>query len=197
MTVITLKNKNYQSTLTAPFDIDLGGMIPLSTTTLSSTASTVTFSDIPQHYEHLHIRGIARTDRSLQNDILRWKFNSDTAANYSVHTFNGMGSTVESGGSTSQGYIQSYIIGANTATSNVFGMFVADILDYRNINKYKTLRQFAGIRDTGSNSNGAVISLSSGLWMSTSAITRIDLTSIGNYMSGSSFELYGIKRAGA
>jgi hypothetical protein len=63
-------------------------------------------------------------------------------------------------------------------------------LDYANTNKYKTLRTL-----NGSDANGSgVVQLRSGLWMSSSAINAITLsTSAGNFNQYSSFALYGIK----
>ena len=56
MASISLKNKSKSGNLTAPGDVDPGAMIPLMTTTVGTAVSAVTFSDIPQAYEHLQIR---------------------------------------------------------------------------------------------------------------------------------------------
>jgi hypothetical protein len=65
-----------------------------------------------------------------------------------------------------------------------------DILDYANTNKFKTTRTL-----TGSDLNGSgVVSLDSGSWRSTSAITSITFTARANLINTySSFALYGIK----
>ena len=77
----------------------------------------------------------------------------------------------------------------------MFSAGVLDILDYANVNKYTTTRVLSGFNTNGS-ANGTAVFLSSGLWMSTSAVTSITLTgrstNIGQY---SSFALYGIKGA--
>lgn len=152
-------------------------------------SSTISFTSIPSTYQHLQIRGFGRTNRASTNDVLRIRYNSDTGSNYSVHVLNGDGSLAESFANTSQTYQQVYIIAGNNATSGVFGAFVTDILDYKNTNKYKTLRQLGG---TDNNGNG-VIGFSSGLWMNTAAISSIDITAIGSFSQYSSFALYGIK----
>jgi hypothetical protein len=65
-------------------------------------------------------------------------------------------------------------------------------LDYTNTNKNKVYRTLGGFDANGSGEQG----LFSGLWMSTSAITSIDLiTNSGSWTSSSSFALYGIKGA--
>lgn len=194
MGAISLKYKSKSGNLTAPGDVDPGAMIPLQTITVGSTSVvTISFTDIPQNYEHLQIRGTGRTTRANNTDVLRVRYNSDTASNYSVHVLNGDGSVPESFASTSQIYQQIYTVAGNNATSSVFGNFIMDILDYSNSNKNKTLRQLAGVDNNGS----GVVALSSGLWRNTAAVTSIDITAIGSFSQYSSFALYGIKRAGA
>ncbi len=196
MAVSSLKNKSKLSTLTAPFDIDLGGMIPLSTFTATSNTATVTFSDIPQNYEHLQVRITARDSRTTANgDEVRFTFNSDTSSNYALHELSGNGSSASSNAGTNQAYIGINRIAADGATSSIFGTIIMDILDYSNTNKFKTVRALGGADWNGSGE----IYFSSGLWRSTSAISSI--TMIGgnnnNFKQYSSFALYGIKRAGA
>ena len=62
MASISLKYKSKSGNLTAPGDVDLGAMIPLMTATPSGTG-TVTFSNIPQSYEH-------STGKKNKNQIL-------------------------------------------------------------------------------------------------------------------------------
>ena len=79
--------------------------------------------------------------------------------------------------------------GSGTANTPASGLI--DILDYLNVNKYKTVRSLGGIDINGS---GGFIDLFSGNWRSTSAITRIDLTpSVNNFKQYSHFALYGVK----
>jgi hypothetical protein len=68
---------------------------------------------------------------------------------------------------------------------------VVDILDYANTNKYKTTRNLMGFDYNGS---GTIRSIS-GLWMSTSAINSITLTTgtSSNWQGDTQFALYGIK----
>jgi hypothetical protein len=79
--------------------------------------------------------------------------------------------------------------------SDVFAPNVIDILDYANTNKYKTIRALTGM-DT--NSSVGVIIPRSCLWTNTSAITSIELKSVGgsyDFVEHSHFALYGIKAA--
>jgi hypothetical protein len=167
----------------------------IATTTVSTAVSSVTFSSIPSTYTHLQIRWIAR-DSGTTNAFraIRLQFNSDTAANYSQHILFSDGSVV-------QGYSA---VSANSAgTDGVAGVIpdsaklassfaagVWDVLDYANTSKYKTVRLLVGNDLNGSGR----ISLSSGLWMNTNAITSITLTDNNdNFVQYSQFALYGIK----
>lgn len=196
MTVITLKNKNYQSTLTAPFDIDLGGMIPLSTTTLSSTSSSITFSNIPAYYEHLQIRGILRGDRAGNSTQIDLRLNSDSSTSYATHLLYSAGASAEPVGLSSLTLIGPLTYGpAASQNANIFGGFIIDILDYANINKYKTVRGLGGF---GSASTTGTIGIGSGLWQNTSAVSSVTIQpQDGNWSQYSTLSIYGIKRAGA
>lgn len=154
-------------------------------------SSSISFSSIPSTYKHLQVRGIARTSRASTQDALGMQFNSDTGSNYSRHQLNGDGTSATADAGTSTTSMQINRFTASSATANNFGVLVADILDYSNTNKYKTVRTLGGYDDNGS----GFITLNSGLWMSTSAVSTITLISINaaNFAQYSSFALYGIK----
>jgi hypothetical protein len=112
-----------------------------SETVGSGGTSLVTFSSIPGTYKHLQLRFLARTNRALTSDNLLIRFNGVSSAAYSLHTLDGNGSTAYAYGSSSfeTGILVS-IVAAATASANVFGGGVFDILDYANTNKNKTIR---------------------------------------------------------
>ena len=163
----------------------LGDYESISTTTLTGTATTVTFSSIPQTYTHLQIRTNILT--SSQFSSARITFNSDTATNYSFHNLYGNGSSATSDSGVSQAYMYAYFLGGTSNPSS--GVY--DILDYTNTNKFKTWRGIEGIDANGS----GYVNLTSGNWRSTSAITSITFTTVGGVTMNqySSFALYGIK----
>jgi len=164
----------------------------IATTTVGSGGSaSVTFSSIPATYSHLQIRIMGRSDRAATRDVVKLTFNSDTGANYTEHGLYGDGTSVTSYGSTSVTSANTYRIAAANAASNMQGGIVIDILDYANTNKYTTLRSFGGVDLNGSGE----IWFNSSLWLNTSAINNIVLTSIGTLQQYSSFALYGIKGA--
>ena len=174
---------------------DTGAMFPLGMVSVGSGgAANVEFTSIPSGFEHLQIRAIARsTKASVDNAFVNMQINSDTGTNYSYHDLYGDGSSVAAGAITSvtQNYIQR--ITASTAAANIFGTFVIDILDYKNTNKYKTLKSLGGFDLNGSGQ----IYLVSGSWRNTNAITSIKFTSqtTGDFAQYSQFALYGIKGA--
>jgi len=198
MSVISLKTKQKYGTLLAGNDFFMPSAFEsIATAAVSGSAvSSIDFTSIPNTYQHLQIRGIGRTDANAILSLSRVRFNSDTAANYTQHTLYGNGSSVGTDTNTSDTTIQWLApVPGNNATANVFGAMILDIHDYKSTSKYKTVRVFAGDDGNAANVDYRVF-LKSGLWMSTSAITSISLFCSGpNWVSGSTFALYGIKGA--
>lgn len=161
----------------------------------SGGAATVTFSSIPATYKHLQIRYIARTSAAYQFDFTNAFFNnSTTAGTYVTHMLDGTGAAAqgESFGSAG-GFYGAGLAAGNTNGSNVFGVGIMDILDYTDTNKNTTIRTLSGFNNNDTN-NGRQIALSSGVWLNTSAVNRIDFNGNGNnLLQYSSFALYGIK----
>ncbi len=168
-------------------DPDFGAFESIATTTLSTSTATVTFSSIPQTYKHLQIRTIARN--SADNISLRMTFNSDSSSIYTLHELYGSGAVAASAAQTSIAYYPCSLAGPASATG-VFGASITDILDYTNTNKYKTMRTLTGYDGNGS----GYVELTSGVWMSSSAISSLTIVPNGGTMNQySSFALYGIK----
>ena len=167
----------------------------IATTTLATTATTVTFSSIPSTYTHLQLRILARSNRGAGSGAqLTYQFNSDTGTNYDDHYLSGDGATATAGNDgTSQTYIWGTLIPVASTTANAFGVSVVDILDYANTNKNKTTRGLGGFDSNG----GGWIYLNSGLWRSTTAINSISIicSASASFIANSSFALYGIKGA--
>lgn len=164
----------------------------IATTTVTTSTATISFTSIPQTYRHLQIRAIGRatgTTGAGENTLV--SFNSDTtAANYGFHNILGDGASA-----TAQYFGLSRVIAnaaftTDTTAASIFGVFVADILDYTNTNKYKTIRTLNGQDQNGS---GRMM-LNSLLWSNTAAISRIDLTcGAGNFAQYTKIALYGVK----
>lgn len=164
----------------------------IATVTLSGTASTFTFSSIPSTFKHLQIRGIALSN-SIVNAFIT--FNGDTASNYNHHWAGGDGTNANTNNGINQTYIVSGQTAFNTGSNAIGAATIIDILDYSDTNKNKTLRALNGFDDNTSHAGYIPVTLSSGLWRSTAAITSVTLTVSGgyNWIAGSQMALYGIK----
>jgi len=163
----------------------------IATTTLSSSASSITFSSIPATFKHLQIRALFGTAGAGSAYIIN--FNSDTGNNYSYHYLNGNGASATVGASTSRAFtIVTDNSGAGVTTSPT--ATVIDILDYTSTAKNKTVRSLVGFDGNGSGD----IRLASGLYFATpAAITSISFAGDGasTLAQHSKFALYGIKGA--
>lgn len=159
---------------------------------LTSSASSVTFSSIPQDYKHLQIRAVGKsTDTSSDNRSLLFRMNGVTTSSYRNHELVGTGSTVFSSSFLDTDMWLLDVPASNSEPSQIFGVGVVDILDYTNTSKNTTVRSLSG-------KNGSVgtkvVRLNSGLFLSTNAVTEISVrTQVGNLASGSRFSLYGIR----
>jgi hypothetical protein len=165
----------------------------IATATLSSAASTISFTSIPSTFKHLQIRGILRDTRADYINTVGIRFNSDSGSNYPSHTLWGDGANKGSYSSGLQSYADVSVSAGSTVASNIFGATVIDILDYTDTNKNKTVRALAGMDANGSGE----VRFSSGLWLSTTAINSITLyPRFGTspvFSIYSSLALYGIK----
>ena len=163
----------------------------IATVTLGSNQSSISFSSIASTWTHLQLRCFVRMNRADNADNMAIQLNSDTAANYSFHDLRGDGTSAgaEYGSSISYMYIPDLV--ANNPTSSIFSAAIIDILDYKDVNKYKTIRTLSGNDRNG----GGAVALSSGNWRSTSAVTSITVTGRygSGFISGSTIALYGIK----
>ena len=154
----------------------------LQTVSVTSSQSSISFSSIPSTYKHLQIR---MSYLSSLSDNSHMRFNSDTGSNYAWHELFGTGSSAGAGAGASASFVK-----VGYAEVNL-GVAVIDILDYANTSKNKTLRSLSGLINPENNDRS--VYLSSGLWLSTSAITSLTLISGSNFIAGSRFSLYGIR----
>jgi hypothetical protein len=154
----------------------------VATNTLSSTASSVTFSSISSAYTDLIIVSYIRGS-TAQNQNLR--FNNDTGSNYSNTYIEGDGTGGASGRRTSQTSLVDF--GFLRTAASTFASGIIQIMNYSNTTTYKTVLSRADLATLGTQA-------SVGLWQNNSAINRVDLIcGSGSYQAGSTFTIYGIK----
>lgn len=168
-----------------------GAYESIASVTGTGSAGAITFSSIPSTYAALQIRIIARDTGAATVRSITFTVNNDTAANYVRHSISADGATANSSGQTAQSSIGTLTITGASAASGISGVGIIDFQDYASTTRNKTIRYFSGYDANGS----GTIKLSSGLWLSTSAINRIDLTATNAFDTTSVISLYGIKGA--
>ena len=162
----------------------------ISSTTLSSSQSTITFSSIPSTYTDLVIKASTR-DSSLSNaGAIAMRFNSSTT-NYNGRIIYSDGSTAT--GSFLSGLDYGWAGTVNNAnyTANTFSNHEIYIPSYNS----STAKPYSVSSVVETNANLAEYLVSTaGLWNG-SEITSIVLTvsNGSSFASGSSFDLYGIE----
>jgi hypothetical protein len=171
-----------------------GAIVPIAYTTVSGSSNTISFTSIPQGYQDLYAVVYARSTYANTTDILYITLNNDSGTNYSYTRLEGDGASATSARETSIAYWrQDYSIPAATATSNIFGSNAINILNYANTSTYKS-----ALWRSASDRNGAgLVIFSAHLYRSTSAINRMDFTTTnGNFTTGSTVELFGVRTVG-
>jgi hypothetical protein len=174
---------------------DTGAMFALGSIIVpSGGTSLITFSSIPATYKHLQIRIMSRDARSATLNNLQMQINGTTGTpTYTYHSIiaNAGAASVTADGGAGGGATDYIYEPSASASANVFGTSVFDILDYTSTVKNKTIRMIGGYDD---NSIGRV-NFTSSLWVSTDAVTSLYFrnSSNTNFVQYSSFSLYGIK----
>lgn len=171
-----------------------GDFVLLDTRVLTGNEASIVFSSLSTYsdFKHLQIRYVARSNFNDVAESMFMRMNGVDTSSYTRHRLKGNGSTVTSAGeSSAQTKINGIgeVAGA-TAGTGVFSSGVIDILDVFSTSKNKTVRSLSG---QAGGANG--ITLSSGAFLSTAALTSITLTTetANSFVQHSRFSLYGIR----
>jgi len=151
---------------------------PIATTTLGTSASSVTFSTIPGTYTDLVLVVNGTSTATNGNEM---QFNGDTGNNYSFTLLYGTGSAAVSSRNSNISFAYAGRTNTNQSVS------ITQIMNYANTTTYKTVL-------TRASSNGDIVMANVSLWRSTSAITSLVYAG-ATFNSGTVFTLYGIKAA--
>jgi len=164
----------------------------ISSNVLSSSAASVTFSSIPATYTDLVLRLSTRTDSASPTGTLKINFNNDSTTLYSFTRIRADGATASSGSSTGDAYSYGGLIDGDTATADTFASSEIYVPSYT-ISQNRPISVFTAQEN---NSATAYLHVMANLYRSTTIISRIDLAPVaGNFKSGSSFYLYGVKNS--
>ncbi len=163
----------------------------ISSIILSTTATSATFSTIPNTYTDLVIRTSLRNNGSAtQNTVLISTINGTTG--FSNRWIRGSGASVISlpnlvGTSAYVGQNPGATAGASTFDNTE--IYIPNYLASTN-------KPFSVSSTQENTSTTAYLGATAGLWSNTSAITSITLDANGDsFVAGSSFYLYGIKKS--
>lgn len=160
----------------------LGTYALIGSTTLTTSTPSVTFSSISSTFTDLVLVCMVQTQTN--SDAVTIRFNSDSGNNYSFTQVRGDGSTTFSGRASNVSMTR---IGNDIPNSTAFGTIISHIQDYSNSTTNKTVLSRSGYAGIGTQATV-------GLWRSTSAITSVTVLpdSLNNFLTNSTFKLYGI-----
>jgi hypothetical protein len=166
----------------------------ISSNVLSSSAASVTFSAIPSTYTDLVLRLSTRTDLADTSVNIYTRFNGDTASNYSITRVANYAGGPDSARNSSQvRFTQAPWSEGTNLTANTFANSELYIPSYT-ASQNKPLSVFDAVENN--NATTAYVIATASLWRNTAAITSIEMLPYsGNFVSGSSFYLYGIKNS--
>ena len=175
--------------LTPPFSPE-GAYDALSTVTVGTAVSSITFAGIPNTYKHLQIRAIARCNFSAEILDTYMTFNNTSSSYVGMHQIRGNGISATAAHDSAATSSRVFVVPGSTVTSDMFGSAIIDILDYTS-SKNKTIRSLNGIERNGAGD----IWFRSSLFMNTSSINSITINaeSGSSFIQYSQFALYGVK----
>lgn len=160
---------------------------PLIQEIVPTGSRSVTFSNIPQTYNHLMLKVSARTNHSATTDPVNMFFNGDfLLTNYRRVATSGDGASASSSAADNP-----TILGVATTAgmASQAGFLSVEIDDYKNTNFDKNVIAETRRRDSAT---AQVVNLASIWWENTAAINRIDFQASGTFQPGSVFRLYGV-----
>jgi len=164
----------------------------IATTTLGSNQATVSFTSINGSFTDLVL--VINGGTSDGNEGAQFRVgngSADSGSNYSMTNLAGNGSTVSSArvsNQTAGRFNQTTSFGAtNSLTSNI----IVHFMNYSNTTTNKTVISRTNVTSGSFPGTETMVNL----WRSTSAINVIELrqSGSGQYLSGTTFTLYGIK----
>ena len=172
-----------------------GALVPIATVNGNGSSSDISFNNIPQVYQDLILVMYVRTDNSSSsgaNLYFNGVFNSTTSG---FTNLQGDGSSATSNRLSNTTSFPVGLAPFSSSTSGLFASGVTNILNYKATGIYKTvLTRWADDRNGSGDTR-----LNVGSWLnSTAAITQINVATYGqgNWVTGSTFTLYGIRTVG-
>lgn len=148
--------------------------------TLGSSASTVTFSSLGNYQDLVLIVQGTHTSSSSSLDYLT--FNGSGSSYSSMSNYATAAGATAVAGIYSTAYLQINNVGTDPFT------IYADIFNYKSTN---TEKHYISRGSSGQRS----YDMNAGRWISTSAITSLEVNTLSGFAAGTTFNLYGISVA--
>lgn len=169
--------------------------VALAKTVLTGSQTDVTFSSIPSTYTDLVLLCSTRDNQGagLYRGFWVITVNGNTS-NYGWTRLTGNSSAASSSRQTSGGDWYGSSQGGGS-TSNTFGSYEFYFANYGS-SANKVMSSTGTVEGNTSTANQAYIEAQANLWADTTAINTIKIaTSAGQFVSGSRFDLYGVKNS--
>lgn len=168
----------------------------IKTIYLEANVASVTFSSIPNTYEHLQLRCSGKSTRTLTSgyDNSKIQFNNDTGANWGYHYMFGGSTATTAGGGTASGdfYPPWWSNNSYASHSHDYGTNIFHLWDYANTNKWTTLT-FHGGANLGVGVGTPDVRHGGAAWKNTAAVHTVKIQTYSHaFIRGSSFTLYGV-----
>lgn len=164
----------------------------ISTTTLGG-AGTFDIQNIAGTYNDLQLVLIGRGASANPSDSVILTLNNDTGTNYNWERLSAIGAAASATESLADNRLFIGNIPASGGAANHFGVLIVDICGYASTSwqKVALARMFGPVANTTGNQNTYRFG---GIWLSTTAITRVTLQCIStaNFVAGSILRIYGI-----
>lgn len=167
----------------------------IQTITLGSSASSMTFSSIPQTFTDLILKLSIRNDTGASYNNVHLSFNGvPSGTSYSDKSIYTVGTSTGSLGHNGANQLWLSASPSASNTANTFSNSECIIPNYTGSGYKSVLSQ--GVTEANTTSNGTVYNnIMCGISTNTAAITSLVLTSdASSFVTGSSVSLYGIKK---
>lgn len=170
---------------------EVTGFELIETQTLSSSASSITFSNLDSYSNTFYGLQINWTVRGIHSstDGLRVRINNDSGNNYYWHGFRNQNNTLEAYGAGPQNSMEMGAIPQSSEPSSVFASGIINIYDAFDPTKNTVLYGRAGLFA----SNITYIRKHSGIWQNTNTLSSITFTGLFNAIAANSeISIYGL-----
>ena len=156
---------------------------------ISATTAAIIFPNIPQTYNHLRLISLSRSSYAGTYDYPLIQLNGDTGSNYVSVNLQSQNTTASCNNfGTAANYSTGLITAAND-TANYPGTFIINFPFYTNNTFFKNINSIT------SAVAGSLFDVNNGQWINSTiqSINQIKaFLSLGSYIAGSTFSLYGI-----